>query len=111
GSHFRQIVFQQGRQGKVRSGQSQRRAPRQQIGLVQPVQIFAIGNPFVEGRLVANEQRDQDDAGQAQRQPGNVDEAVQLVADDVAQGSDEVIPQHDGPLKDSMFKEPGGGFQ
>ena len=66
-------------------GQGEGLSPaRHMIGDFNAPEIFAAGNPLVVGKLVPDEQQDQDRAGQAHSQACDVDEAVQFVARDAA---------------------------
>ena len=53
--------------------------------IFEPIEIFGARYPAVIGKLVAHKQDDEDRAGQPHRQPGDIDEAVELVPGQIAQ--------------------------
>src|SRR3569833_3886198 len=55
---------------------------------------LASREPGVERELLLYKQADQDSRGQARRQARNIDEAMELVAGDVAQGNEEIVAEH-----------------
>jgi len=55
---------------------------------------------IVIGNLIPDEQDDEDRADQAHGQAGNVDEAVELVPNQIAQRDGHVIAKHRVPLKE-----------
>ena len=62
--------------------------PRKGEARFHAIEIFAAGNPAVPGQLVAQEQQDENGAGQSDRQPGDIDQAMQLVPRDAAKRCD-----------------------
>ncbi len=88
-------------QHRLRHRKRDLRSPvRALIGIVDrtldAIEVLAARNPFVIGNFIANEQNDEDGASQPHRQTGDIDEAVKLVPDDIAQGDREIIPEHGG---------------
>ena len=59
--------------------------------IFDPVEILGARNPAVIGKLVAHEQDDEDRAGKPHRQARDIDEAVELVADEVAKRDDQIV--------------------
>ena len=97
GTHFRNLVPHRQRQRHWCLGQRHGGTARRIKSDFNAIKLVAAGKPFVIGQFVPNKKHDQDYTGQTYRQPCDIDEAVELVPDDVAQRDGEIVAEH-GPL-------------
>ncbi len=84
GAHFGRHQERNRRGGKrIARGQDERH--------LDAIKIQRVRNPAVVRQLIADEQDHEDDAGQPHPKPGNIDKAVELVPDQVAQRGHEIV--------------------
>ncbi len=109
GAHDLRVFGQQGRHERHRLVRVRLHLPARfpHVGH-DPVDPVAVGVEAVVGELVPDEQRDQDAESDPDRQPEDVDQCVELVADEVAERDLEVITEHRGgpfgPFRQSIIR-------